>query len=116
MYNLSGVYQVQCNECPPRYIGQSGRTFKARFKEHVGDTKNNGLYSKFAQHIIDAGHEYDTIERTMKILHIEKKIQTLNAYERLYIYDASKQGVQLNDTYAESHNPIYDAILTTYPT
>jgi hypothetical protein len=64
---------VQCSKCPRRYIRQTGHTFKTRFKEHVRDTKNNGQYSKFAQHIIDTGHEYDTIERTTKILHIEKK-------------------------------------------
>jgi hypothetical protein len=82
----------------------------------VRDIKKNGQYSKFAQHIIVTGQEYNTILNTMKILHTEKKSQKLNAYEILYIYDASKQEVKLNETYAESYNPIYDAILTTYPT
>jgi hypothetical protein len=34
-YNLSGVYQLQCADCPRKYIGQTGRTFKIRFKEHI---------------------------------------------------------------------------------
>jgi hypothetical protein len=91
-FNLSGVYQLQCGECRSRYIGQTGWTFKTRFKEHIRDIKNNGQYSKFAQHIIDAGHEHDIMENTMRILHIEKKGQMLNGYKRLYIYEASKQG------------------------
>jgi hypothetical protein len=41
-YNLSGVYQLQCTECPRKYIGQRGRTFKTRYKEHIRDIKNNG--------------------------------------------------------------------------
>jgi hypothetical protein len=39
IYNLSGVYQLQCADCPLRYVGQIGRTFKVRFKEHIRDIK-----------------------------------------------------------------------------
>jgi hypothetical protein len=78
-FNLSGVYQLQCRECPCRYIGQTGWTFKTRVKEHIRDIKNNGQYPKCAQHVIDTGHKYDTMENTMKILHTQKKDQMLNA-------------------------------------
>jgi hypothetical protein len=69
-FNLSGVYQLQCKECPSRYIGQADRTFKTRYKERIRDTryKNNGRNSKFAQNIRDTGNDYDTMENTMKIL------------------------------------------------
>jgi hypothetical protein len=50
----------------------------------------------------------------MKILHIEKKGQMLNPYERLYLYEATKQGTQLNDMLTEGYNPIYDIILNLY--
>jgi hypothetical protein len=56
------------------------------------------------------------MENTMRILHIEKKGQMLNTYERFYIYEASKQGIQLNNMLTEGHNPIYDIILAAYPT
>jgi hypothetical protein len=52
----------------------------------------------------------------MKILHIEKKSQILNTYERFHIYEISKQNMQLNDTFTETYNPIYDMILTKFPT
>lgn len=77
-YNLSRVYQLQCADCPQKYIRQMGRTFKTRFKEHVRDLKNDGQNSKFAQQIFDTKLEYEIMEETMKILHIEKKGQMLH--------------------------------------
>jgi hypothetical protein len=55
---------------PMKYIGQTGRTFKARFKEHIQDIRTNRHNSKFAQHILDTGCAYNTMDQTMKILHI----------------------------------------------
>jgi hypothetical protein len=52
----------------------------------------------------------------MKTLTVEKKGQMFNAYDKLYIYEASKQGTQLNDILTEGYNPIYDIILASYPT
>jgi hypothetical protein len=115
-YNLSGVYELQCTECPRKYIGQTGRTFKAKYKEHIRDIKNNGQYSKFAQHVVETGHQYGNMEETMKILHIEKKSQILNTYEMFYVYNIRKQNIQLNDTFAETHKRIYDTILPKFPT
>ncbi|PNF24132.1 hypothetical protein B7P43_G00583 [Cryptotermes secundus] len=46
----------------------------------------------------------------MKILCTEKKGQMLDAYERLYIYEAIKQGTKLHDTLTEGYNPIHDII------
>jgi hypothetical protein len=52
-YNLSGVYQLQCADCPLKYIGQTGRIFEIRFKEHIRNIKNNGriwFYSFLVRH------------------------------------------------------------------
>jgi hypothetical protein len=100
-YNLSSVYQLQCTVCPRRYIGQTRRMFRTRCKEHIRDLKNNGQYSKFAQHITETGHEYDTIEEAMKILHIEKISQILNTYERFHTYMKSVNKTY-NDTFTET--------------
>jgi hypothetical protein len=54
------------------------------------------------------------VEKTVKILHVEKKGQMLDAYERFHIYEISKQNMQLNDNFAETYNPIYDIIITVY--
>jgi hypothetical protein len=62
----------------------------------------NGQNSKFAQHILDTGHKYETIEKTMKILHTEKKGQMLDTYERFHIYEISKHNLQLNENFIET--------------
>jgi hypothetical protein len=43
--------------------------------------------------ILDTTHEYETLEEAMKVLHIEKKGQVLDAYERFHIYEISKQNI-----------------------
>jgi hypothetical protein len=63
-------------------------------------------YKKYAQHILDTGHAYNTMDQTMKILHIEKEGQKLNTLEQFEIYKLTKKALQLNDTHTETHNPI----------
>jgi hypothetical protein len=98
------VYQLQCADCPLKYIGQTGPTFKVRFKEHIWDIKNNGQSSKFAQQILDTTHEYNTIDKALEVLYIGKKGRTLDTYEKFHIYEISKQNLQLNDNFAEIFN------------
>jgi hypothetical protein len=74
-YNVSGVYQLQCADYPQKYAGQRRRTFKTRFKEHIRDIKYKGQNCKFAQHMLDTKHEYQTMEKAMILLHIEQKGQ-----------------------------------------
>jgi hypothetical protein len=70
IYNANGVYQLKCETCPMKYIGQTGRNFKTRFKEHIRDIRFNKDNSKFAQHILNTQHTYGPINKTMDILHI----------------------------------------------
>ena len=34
-YNMTGVYKLKCSTCPNFYIGQTGRSFQIRYKEHI---------------------------------------------------------------------------------
>jgi hypothetical protein len=34
-YNNSGIYQMKCLDCSLKYVGQTGRTFNARYKENI---------------------------------------------------------------------------------
>lgn len=87
VYNLSGVYQMECKDCPLNYIGQMGHIFRTRYNEHIKEIWKNGQCSKFAQHILDMVHNYDNMEKTMKILHMERKEQMLNTLENfIYIW------------------------------
>jgi hypothetical protein len=86
VYNLSGVYQMICRDCPLKYVGQTGRTFRTRCNEHIREIQTNGKTSKYAQHKLNTTHNYDTMEKTMNILHVEKKRQMLDTLENYYIY------------------------------
>jgi hypothetical protein len=46
----------------------------------------------------------------MEILHLDRKGKLMNTWERFHIYKLSKEGIQLNDTYADTHNPIFKII------
>lgn len=34
-FSNSGVYKIKCKQCPTLYVGQTGRSFQTRFKEHI---------------------------------------------------------------------------------
>jgi hypothetical protein len=56
-YNKSGIYKMKCNICQLSYIGQTGRNFKTRYKEHIRSIRTNNPNTKYAQHILDTQHE-----------------------------------------------------------
>jgi hypothetical protein len=35
------VYKIKCTDCGGAYIGQTGRKFRVRFKEHIRDIRSN---------------------------------------------------------------------------
>jgi hypothetical protein len=60
------------------------------------------------------GHTYGIINYTLEILYIEKKRQLLNTLEIFHIYNLNKLKKQMNDTFADTHNPIFDLIIKTH--
>jgi hypothetical protein len=54
------------------------------------------------------------MEKTMKILHVKKRGQMLDTYDRFYVYKISKQYIKLNDNFAETYNHICDTIIPAY--
>jgi hypothetical protein len=112
-YSHSGIYEMKCNSCHLKYIGQTGRNFKTRYKEHIHAIHTNKT-SKYAQHILETGHTYGTIEDTLNILHCEKKGPLLNTLEQFHIHRLTKDRSQLNDTYTDTYNHIFDLITTHY--
>jgi hypothetical protein len=75
IYNNSGIYQLNCLECPKNYIGQTGRTFKTRYKKHIQAIRNNRPDTGYCRHILDTGHAYGSIDNTMTILGKAKKMK-----------------------------------------
>jgi hypothetical protein len=85
-YDNLGVYKLKCRECPLQYIGQTGRTFKIRYKEHICDIRNNKNTSGFVQHVLDAGHAYGKINEIMEVVKIQEEGKHLNTLEKYHIY------------------------------
>jgi hypothetical protein len=50
-YEQTGIYKLTCAECKQVYIGQTGRTLKVRYKEHIRSIKYNKEDSAFATYL-----------------------------------------------------------------
>ena len=94
-----------------KYIGQTGRSFQIRFREHKHDYKYMCYKSRFAQHLSEEGHSFDTIENIMEIIQYARKGRMMDALEKFHIYDITRKGVQINDRLTIQRNPIFDAVL-----
>lgn len=55
------------NSCGMGYVGQTGRSFKTRYKEHQQRVKH-GRSSTFGTHAFDNEHAFNRIEDTMHIV------------------------------------------------
>jgi hypothetical protein len=81
-YEKSGIDQMKCMDCPLKYIGQTGRTFYTRYKEHIQAVRNNNRNSGCLNHILSTGHTYGSITDTVNFIKTEKKGKHLNTYIR----------------------------------
>jgi hypothetical protein len=97
-------------DCPLKYIGQMGRTFKTKYKEHRQAIRNNNSNLGYWKHILNTGHTYGSVTNTMKALKTQRKGKHLNTLERYYIYKMRKTGIQMNDACIDTHNPIFEII------
>ena len=55
----SGVYKIDCRECNKIYIGESGRSFHIRMKEHKHDIVINKPMSAVSSHVHETGHGFN---------------------------------------------------------
>ena len=89
-YKKSGIYSLTCPDCQMKYIGQTGRSFYKRYKEHFHDYKYNIKKSSFATHLLDHNHSIGPINEIMTILYTTKKGTLMDTMEKLHIYNESK--------------------------
>jgi hypothetical protein len=104
IYSKSGIYQMKCNSCQRKYVGQTGRNFRTRCREHTQAIRSNKPISTYAQHAYS----------TMDILHIERKCPMMNTWERYHIYNLYKDNLHISDKYTDTHNPIFNVIKDHY--
>ena len=84
-----GVYSIPCT-CGKQYIGETGRSFQIRLKEHIADIKHNRVKkSALAEHYHHTGHHL-CIEDT-------KFIAKIDHYEKRKIWEALEIELQKNN-------------------
>jgi hypothetical protein len=89
-------------DCPLKYIGQTGRTFNARYKEQIHDIRSNNSNSGYSNHILNTRHAYGTMTDAMDIITTGRKGQHLNTLERYHIYKPSRENLHMNDTHIDA--------------
>ena len=116
----SGVYKLNCNTCKAAYVGETGRSFQKRIKEHI-DSKwtltNNPKKSNFATHIRETGHEFVESDN-IQYLHTENKGHRLDLLEHFEITRFIKQNPNLlclNDQLYTSKPPLYTYLKHPFP-
>lgn len=105
-YLNPGIYKISCNNCTKFYIGQTGRNFTIRYKEHTRDSDSN--LSTFYTHLREQNHKAAQIEDAIKILHQLPKGAVMNILEELEIYiNTNKQPNDILNEQTEFKHKLY---------
>jgi hypothetical protein len=91
---MRGIYKLRCGMCSGVYIGQTGRSFRIRYKEHLNDAKCNRDKTGYSQHILNTQHEYSKDITAMEVLEVHRKSPFLIAFERFHTYIKTKLPVR----------------------
>jgi hypothetical protein len=81
-HHKSGIYKLTCNTCKLAYIGQTSRSLKLQYQEHIRYIKNNNPQSAYTQHILQNQHEYSTMDNIMNLLKPLNNTAMLIPYEQ----------------------------------
>jgi hypothetical protein len=101
----SGIYEIHCGtrNCGYKYIGQTRRSIKTRFKEHLSHTNNDHIdLSSVAHHMkikLRGGrrlcvHKFDVTN--LKLLKNVTDSRKLDAYESIFLFKNKKKRM-MND-------------------
>lgn len=104
----SGVYRLSCADCDSCYVGQTGRSFLTRKREHWRSLRLKKDDSAFASHLIATNHNPSS---SLDILHLETKGSRLNVLEGMEIYKHKKDSRNLLNDQAEAFYSDFFSIL-----
>ena len=99
----SGIYRLNCGNCPKFYIGRTYRNFKIRISEHERCFRNKKLESNYGRHLVETGHNFNS---DFEILHVENKGLKLNMLESLEINKQRNTNNLLNDQLDLNNSPL----------
>jgi len=113
-FSQSGVYKLTCPDCNKVYVGQTGRRFATRFKEHEKAFRNNSHTSSFAKRLHEEAHSFGPMRSIMQILHYRNKGAHLNTLERFQIHTEVAANNYLNENQTVYPNTIFDTLVKTH--
>jgi hypothetical protein len=105
---------MKCLDWPLKYVGQTGRTFIVRYKEHIYAIRSNNSNSGYSNHILNTGHTNGKTTNTMDIIRTGRNDRHLNTLEKYRFYKISRNKLHINDTQIETHNPIFQTVHELY--
>jgi hypothetical protein len=73
----SGICKLRCGTCAGA-VGQTGRSFCIRHKEHLNDIKYNRDKTGYSQHILNTLHEFAKDITALEDLEVHPKTPSLN--------------------------------------
>jgi hypothetical protein len=86
---------MKCLDCSLMYVGQTGRTFNTRYKEHIFGIRSHHCNTGYSSHILNTGHTYGTIDDTIEIITIGRKVQYLTTPEKYHIYKIGRKNLHI---------------------
>ena len=115
IYANSGIYSLQCRTCQRHYIGQTGRSLKARFLEHHRYIRSNEPKSAYAQHLLEQGHEYGPLHENMILVKTCKKGRCMNILEQFFIQTYQKLETLIEEQHPIEKNPLFNFVIPPPP-
>jgi hypothetical protein len=91
----NGIYKLKCGDCNSSYVGQTGRKFSSRIKEHVRSWVNNKDNSNFALHLNKENHSFNP-EVDVEFLHVVGKSKLMTTLEILEIRKLERDMAQIS--------------------
>lgn len=101
----SGVYKLECDKCKAQYVGQTGRCFSTRIREHSRTWYSGKGESAFGQHLRAEGHDFE-VAKNFTCLHRCNKGKKLDALEALEINKRKNEPTLLNDRMDLNNSPL----------
>jgi hypothetical protein len=97
------VYELNCDECDAKYVGETSRSFETRIKEHK---RKRGVLTAVGEHLNETGHSLD--EEGTRVVAREEQFWPRKIHEAIEI---KLRAPNLNRDAGYHLPPIYDSLL-----
>jgi hypothetical protein len=77
-YKKKDVYQLTCQFCNKKYIGQTGSPFHTTYKEHERDYWYNSQKSNFAKQLVEEDQPIPHIDMYLQTPHVKQNGKVLH--------------------------------------